>query len=115
MILLVTGSRDIIDTRFVIKCLDDIRKQHYVEKIIHGGAKGVDSSVNFYCVLNGIECEAYKPDWFKHGKSAGPIRNKEMVDKCDKGIAIWDGESKGTKNCIKNLIEQKKLLKIFYV
>ena len=27
------------------------------------------------------------------------IRNQWMIDRCDKLICIWDGQSKGTKNC----------------
>jgi hypothetical protein len=37
----------------------------------------------------------------------------EMVGLCDKGIAIWDGTSRGTKHCITKLKKAGKLLKIF--
>ena len=35
-----------------------------------------------------------------HGRKAGPIRNNEMADKADALIAIWDGQSRGTKHMI---------------
>lgn len=36
------------------------------------------------------------------------IRNKWMVDNCDKLIAIWDGTSGGTGNCVKYALTVKK-------
>ena len=38
--------------------------------------------------------------WDKHGNSAGMIRNSQMADYADGLIALWDGESRGTKNMI---------------
>ena len=42
-------------------------------------------------------------DWDKYGKSAGFIRNKEMVDIADAAIIFWDGDSKGTKDTIERV------------
>jgi len=41
------------------------------------------------------------------------IRNKQMVDLCDVGIAIWDGVSAGTKHTIDLLYKKEKLLEVF--
>jgi len=48
----------------------------------------------------GMEVIEILPDWDLHGKSAGMIRNAEIVKQADEVVAFWDGSSKGTKNTI---------------
>lgn len=40
------------------------------------------------------------PSWDRFGKSAGVARNIEMGKYADRLLAIWDGESRGTKQMI---------------
>jgi uncharacterized phage-like protein YoqJ len=40
-------------------------------------------------------------------------RNEWMVDNCDLLIAVWDGTSGGTANCIKYAVKKKK--QIIYI
>jgi hypothetical protein len=40
------------------------------------------------------------PDWAKHGRAAGPIRNKLIISDADYVIAFWDGKSTGTLSSI---------------
>lgn len=112
-ILLVTGSRTINDYKFVSKCLDEIREIFPFDFLMHGGAVGVDTFVGMYAMMRGIGCIVKSADWKRYGKAAGPIRNKQMVKKCTKGIGIWDGTSKGTGHCIDELKKANKLLKVF--
>jgi len=49
---------------------------------------------------NGIPIKRFPADWDKHGKAAGPIRNRAMAEYADALLAVWDGESKGTANMI---------------
>lgn len=113
MKLLVSGSRTIDDLDFVFDCLDEIRKEYKYNTIIEGGANGVDSLAGLYARTRNLGHITKYAEWKKHGKGAGLIRNKEMVDLCDKGIAIWDGYSKGTKHTINLLKKQNKLLRVF--
>lgn len=39
-------------------------------------------------------------DWDQYGKSAGYIRNTEMVSVATHLFAMWDGKSKGTRHMI---------------
>ena len=55
----------------------------------------------------------HRAQWEKHGKSAGVIRNKVLVDDCDKVVVFWDGESPGTKNVISVASKASKLLRVF--
>ena len=60
---------------------------------------GVDKSVTDHYRPTG---NVFIAEWDVYGKAAGPIRNKAMIDKADALIAFWDGDSRGTKDCIKH-------------
>jgi len=113
MKLLVCGSRDIDDIVYVHKRLDEICYEYDITELIEGGADGVDSSAGLYAVSHGIKHKTVYPKYNIHGDRAPLVRNKEMVNLCDKGIAIWDGESTGTAHTISLLKKQDKLLKVF--
>ena len=71
-----------------------------------GGAKGADSFAEAWAKERNIKVQIFLPDWEKHGKSAGYIRNGHIIAEADACIAFWDGESKGTKLSI-SLAEMK--------
>lgn len=70
--------------------------------IVEGGTKGADTLAKEWAIKHNIPFEEYPADWNKHGKAAGPIRNKQMLDegKPDLVIAFLVPNSKGTKNMI---------------
>ena len=68
--------------------------------IVCGDAKGADRLGERYALEHHLSVEHFPADWEHYGKSAGPIRNKEMSKVADAVIAFWDGESKGTQNMI---------------
>lgn len=41
---------------------------------------------------------SFPADWEKHGKAAGPIRNRQMADYADGLLLLWDGKSPGSHN-----------------
>ena len=82
-----------------------------VSEVVCGEARGVDEMGKKAAQAKNIPVKSFPADWSKHGKSAGPIRNREMAEYADALVAIWDGKSKGTKNMIDTA---KKLgLKVF--
>lgn len=91
MKLLIAGSRSIVDC--------DLAKYipNGVELIISGGARGIDTLAEQYADEMGIEKIIIRPQYEKYGRSAPIKRNEEMVDLCDVLLAVWDGESHGTK------------------
>jgi predicted Rossmann fold nucleotide-binding protein DprA/Smf involved in DNA uptake len=108
--LAIIGSRSFNNVELFGKTLEP-----YVDKIslvISGGAKGADSLAEEWAGFNGINTEIYLPDWDKHGKRAGFIRNIEIIGACDAVIAFWDGESKGTAHSIQLAKETGKPVKI---
>ncbi len=91
MKLLIVGSRNIVDFNLEGLIPND------VEFIISGGAKGIDTAAENYADSHGIEKLIIRPQYNKYGRAAPLKRNEEMVDLCDGVLAIWDGESRGTK------------------
>jgi len=68
--------------------------------IVSGGSKGADKLGEKFAIENELDTIIIKPDWNKYGKSAGLIRNTDIVKSSDLIIAFWDGESKGTLDSI---------------
>jgi hypothetical protein len=105
----IVGSRTFNDYN---KLKDTLNLLKDLDVIISGGAKGADSLAQQYAIAFGIQLIEYLPDWKKYGRAAGHIRNKDIVDNCDKLIAFWDGKSKGTLNSIKLAQKSNKLFNI---
>ena len=66
-----------------------------ITEIISGGCRGADAAGEQYARRCGIPLTIIRPDWVKHGRAAGPIRNAEMVRRSDALIVCWDGTSRG--------------------
>ena len=91
MKLLIIGSRTITDFDLTGHIPAD------TELIISGGAKGMDTVAEKYADENGIEKLIFYPKYELYGRAAPLKRNEEMVNVCDTVLAVWDGESRGTK------------------
>ena len=68
--------------------------------IVSGGAEGVDRQAVGWARALGMETEVFLPEWNKYGNRAGVIRNSIIVGDCDRLVAFWDGESRGTLDSI---------------
>ncbi len=79
--------------------------------IISGGANGADSLAKQFANENFIPFIEYPADWKNLGKSAGRIRNAEIIAQADYLIAFWDGVSKGTKHTI-DLAKEKGIMSL---
>ena len=100
MRVIVCGSRYWTD---VEKIADRLSKLPGDTQIITGGANGADriayDVANWMC-LGTLEIRA---DWAKHGKSAGPIRNRQMLDWKPSLVIAFHSDfehSKGTKDIV---------------
>ncbi len=80
--------------------------------IVSGGARGADECGEMFAEQWGCKIVRFPADWETYGKSAGFIRNKQMVDYAKKNngilVAFWNEKSKGTKHTI-DLAEQSGL------
>ncbi len=95
---IIAGSRGITDIDDVSKAISASGFQ--ISTVISGTARGVDRLGEEWAVLMTIDIERYPAEWDKYGKSAGYRRNELMATKADALIAVWDGESRGTKHMI---------------
>ena len=107
MRLAIVGSRGITDRMAIIMGVSeamnkamDLNLNPDVEEIVSGGADGVDTLAESYAKNYGIPTRIFPPEWKKHGKKAAFLRNSKIVEASDIVLAIWDGESKGTKMTI---------------
>ena len=67
-----------------------------ITELVCGGAMGVDNEGAHWASHHDVPVKYFRPDWNKHGKAAGPIRNQEMAKYADVLLLIWDGKSKGS-------------------
>jgi len=93
MKIAVIGSRSFNDYDFLKEKLS----LYKIDVMISGGAPGADSLAERYAEENQIKTIIFPADWETHGRAAGPIRNKLIVENCDYLIAFWNGKSRGTK------------------
>jgi len=111
--LAVVGSRYFDDFELFVKVMDRLRLVKDIKAIISGGARGADAMAEHYAEVNKIPLTVFEAEWGKYGKGAGYIRNKDIWDASDMGIAFWDGESKGTEHSFEIARKQNKQLLIF--
>jgi len=105
----IVGSRDYSPLSDVV---DYVRSLPDDTVIITGGARGVDQIAESEALARGLEVVVHLPDWAKYGKSAGMIRNRVVVDDCEKLKAFWDQVSPGTKGVIAMAAKAGKLEKV---
>lgn len=116
--ILVTGSREFTAKRAIARALIDVIDKHGAHLIVqdehgpkllwdqitvvHGAARGADRIAGHIAAVWGMQVEEHPADWDQHGKSAGPIRNKKMVDLgADVCLAFPLGRSIGTRHCMR--------------
>jgi hypothetical protein len=109
------GSRGFSDKELVkMKTIEYLSNHGLpINEFISGGAIGVDTWAQEIAQWLTVKCTIFKPNWDKHGKSAGFIRNKLIIDSADHVIAFWDGKSKGTKSSIDLAIAAGKPIDIY--
>jgi hypothetical protein len=98
MKLIIAGGRNITDYALVLQGMQE--SGFSPTEIVSGMALGVDTLAIQYAQENNLPLAEFHADWSKFGRSAGPRRNRQMAEYADALLAIWDGESRGTKNMI---------------
>jgi len=72
-----------------------------VTVVIHGGASGADLGGAQWGEDINAKVLCFPANWKKHGKSAGPIRNKRMVEEGRPDVVIAFSGGAGTANMCK--------------
>lgn len=98
MRIIIAGSRNCQNYNELLKAIAASGFKPNV--VISGTARGIDRMAERWAIRHNISVERYPANWEKFGKSAGYIRNAQMIKKAEALIALWDGKSKGTENII---------------
>lgn len=79
--LVVTGGRDFEDRARASAALSSVFRDHPITAFFHGDARGADRLAASECsyLFPDIPIFAVPADWGRHGKAAGMLRNKEML------------------------------------
>ena len=104
MRILVCGSRDCDEalSEFVWNYLSEFIPSNEPCTIIHGAARGVDTQAMIIAdMLPNCKHLPFQADWYAHGRAAGPIRNKRMIDDGKPDVVIAFPGGKGTANMMK--------------
>ena len=94
---IIAGGRDFNDTNLFNLAIKTLP----ITEVISGCARGADTLAIDWANKNNIPLIKYPADWNTYGKSAGYIRNIEMLKNAEQLLAFWDGYSKGTEHMIK--------------
>ena len=113
MKLIIAGGRD-IGKKWCWGMITDLLQEFQLENIsevVSGACKGIDDLGEWYAFNMSKSVKKFPADWDKHGKAAGPIRNKEMAEYADALLLIWNGKSRGSASMKR---EMEKLGKPIY-
>jgi hypothetical protein len=101
MKILVCGGRDFEDRDFVFRVLDDLHKQLGFYTLIHGACPtGADKFADDWAKERGVAAWAFPANWRKHGRAAGPIRNRDMAERTSPDFVVAFPGGAGTRNMI---------------
>jgi len=112
--IIVTGSREYKDAYTMRRVFTEVKKEFGAFRLVHGNQRGADKLSEFICRSLGItDIQRYDANWDLYGKAAGPIRNREMIDKeltrgdCIIVIGFPLENSVGTYDCMNYAAENK--------
>jgi hypothetical protein len=114
MIVLVCGGREYEEAQRLYRTLSNVHENYRIDKIVCGGAPGADPIALSWAIKYGVRCDVYPADWHKHGKSAGPIRNKQMLEDAKPDMVIAFPGGKGTAN-MTSLARKKANVRVWCV
>jgi len=103
---IICGSRTVTGWQHVAAAIEECPWE--ITAVISGHALGVDRLGEEYATETFLPLEVYPARWDLYGNSAGRLRNEWMLGKAEAVLAVWDGESPGTKHMIR-IAEREKI------
>lgn len=94
--VLVCGGRNYTDRERLFGVLDRCHAAEGIGQVIHGGAEGADTLAAQWAESRGIPATEFPADWGRHGRAAGPIRNRVMVHNGHPTLVIVFPGGRGT-------------------
>lgn len=96
MNVLVCGGRDYANYDKLKNVLNTLS----INLIVHSGATNVDKMADKYANENNIPVQVYYADWYKYGRMAGVIRNKQMLENEQPDVVVACLGGLGTRHMI---------------
>lgn len=109
MIVIVTGGRDKRDMAAAFAHLDRIDAERGITVVAEGGQRtrekgipvgGADYFAFMWAVERGKAVRTFFADWTRHGKSAGPRRNRRMLAEMRPDFVINMSGGRGTADMV---------------
>lgn len=75
-----------------------------VIRVAHGGAQGADEYGGIAAKLLNVEVSVFPANWEQHGKRAGFLRNKQMIEEFQPDVVLAFSEhpiTKGTAHTVR--------------
>ncbi len=101
MRVLVCGGRDLRDAELIESTLDRLlAARGPFERLIHGGARGVDRLAGTWARKNGVLEWDFLPEWHRAGTRDGSVRNQRMIDEALPELVIAFPGGDGTADMV---------------
>lgn len=91
MVVLVCGGRDYRNTARLFEVMDRYAEKFKVDVLVHGAASGADELAGAWAANRGVHVATVAALWGKHGKSAGPKRNRAMLALKPEAVIAFPG------------------------
>lgn len=89
--VVVAGGREFTPTQPQEAYVLSLLRENQATEIVSGGCRGADAMGVRLAGVLGIPVKTFLADWNKYGKSAGPLRNREMAVYADLAIILPGG------------------------
>jgi hypothetical protein len=100
MRVLVCGGRRFADREKLFAVLDSVHQRKGISLIIHGGANGADALAGEWASERGIPLKVFHADWERGGRTAGPIRNRRMLEDGQPEFVVATAGGRGTAHMV---------------
>lgn len=99
--IIFCGGRDFRNRHLVGGTITDLITEFGDFICVQGGADGADQLVREFAIAAGIPCLNVPANWQRYGKSAGPRRNRQMLEICREPLVVvaFPG-GRGTRNMV---------------
>ncbi len=103
MVLAIVGSRTFDDKKLFEETMTEWIVTHgqIPDEVVSGGAAGADTVAERWARTHNIVVNIMKPDWRRHGKAAGILRNTDIVNACTHMVAFPSEAGRGTQDSIR--------------
>jgi hypothetical protein len=100
MKILVCGGRAYAGKQRLFLVLDRLHAERPITLVIQGGATGADALAGQWATRRGIPQKIYRAEWKLHGKAAGMIRNRQMLEEGHPDLVVAFPGGSGTANMV---------------